>query len=424
MTSSPKAQSLAARLPANAEPCPGGQTRRAFLRQAGAATVGASLVAACGFNVEGAPKKVRIGVVGGHFGRAFFWHQHPDCIVAGVSDLVPDRRQALMKTYQCGTSYESLEKLILAKDIDAVAIFTPAPDHVRHVGATLRAGKHVLCAVPAAQTLEDCQLLIDTVKQTGLTYMMAETSYYQQPTISVRKFYQEGKFGHLFYVESEYLHPGIEALYFENGKPTWRHGSPPMLYPTHCTSHLVSVTGERLTEVTCNGWGDHDPAFTPNAYHNPFWNETAFFRTNRGHSMRVANYRKGAVKGAERAYYYGDQMSFYSEDPLGRPAMIVHSGHRAERDDGGFIRQASRAEPYEQTLWWKTDLLPEPLRHNSGHKGSHTFITNEFIEALFQGRRPTVNIYEAVAYTSPGIVAHESALKDGERLKIPSFEPA
>jgi hypothetical protein len=33
-----------------------------------------------------------------------------------------------------------------------------------------------------------------------------------------------------------------------------------------------------------------------------------------------------------------------------------------------------------------------------------------------------VNIYEALAYTAPGIVAHQSALNNGEYLKIPVFD--
>jgi len=375
------------------------------------------------FAAEPGSKKIRIGVVGGGFGRAFFWHQHPDCVVEAVSDLIPERRKGLMETYKCGKPYESLEKLILDKSIDAVAIFTGAPDHARHVAACLRAGKHVVCAVPAAQTLEDCQMLIDTVKQTGLTYMMAETSYYQLTTISARKFYAAGKFGKLFYVESEYMHPGIESLYFRNGKPTWRHGGPPMLYPTHCTSHLISVSGERLTQVTCLGWGDDDPSHRNNAYKNPFWNETGFFKTNRGNSMRIANYRKGAVKGAERANYYGDKMSFFAADPLGRGAMLVHEGKQTERDDGGFARASNKAEPYVVPEWWKTEPMPDTLRHESGHGGSHTFLTHEFIDSLIKGRKPAINIYEAVAYTAPGIVAHESSMKGGEGMKIPSFDP-
>ena len=66
-------------------------------------------------------------------------------------------------------------------------------------------------------------------------------------------------------------------------------------------------------------------------------------------------------------------------------------------------------------------MLPEPLRHNSGHHGSHTFLTNEFIDALVNERQPAVDIYEALSYTVPGIIAHESALQGGELMKIPQY---
>lgn len=194
-------------------------------------------------------KKARIGVVGGGFGKSFYWHEHPDCVVQAVCDLLPARRAELMQTYKCDKSHESLEELIRDKNVDAVALFTGAPDHVRHAVACLRAGKHVLSAVPAGTSVEECQLLLETVKQTGLTYMMAETSWYHQSVISARKWYKQGTFGTIFYAEAEYHHPGLEPLFFdESGKRTWRYGFPPMHYPTHCTGYLVGVTGERLMQ--------------------------------------------------------------------------------------------------------------------------------------------------------------------------------
>ncbi|HID23705.1 MAG TPA: gfo/Idh/MocA family oxidoreductase, partial [Planctomycetaceae bacterium] len=48
-------------------------------------------------------------------------------------------------------------------------------------------------------------------------------------------------------------------------------------------------------------------------------------------------------------------------------------------------------------------------------------ITHEFIDSIVRGRQPAVNVYEAVAYTAPGIVAHQSALKGGEQMRIPDF---
>ncbi|NOR75140.1 MAG: gfo/Idh/MocA family oxidoreductase, partial [Draconibacterium sp.] len=277
-------------------------SRRDFVKKGSIAALGLSLSVNNTFGFTANLKKLRIGIVGGRFGLSFQFHEHPDCIVEAVSDLRLERREQLMKTYNCSKSYTSLELLVKDKNIDAVAVFTEGPNHVKHVLECLKHGKHVLSAVPAFWgSLEEAHILHDAVKKSGLIYMMAETSYYQQFTISARKFYQEGKFGNLYYCESEYQHDGLEELYFENGKRTWRHGVAPMHYPTHCTAHLLSVTGERLTKVACTGWGDNDPILKDNAYNNPFWNESAMFTTNRGKSFRVNVWWKGAHLGTERA---------------------------------------------------------------------------------------------------------------------------
>lgn len=381
-----------------------------------------ALLALAASTAAGAGRKLRIGIVGGRFGTSFQFHEHPNCVVEAVSDLRNDRRAALSKTYSCGKEYPSLDEMLRDGRVEAVGLFTPAPDHVRHALACLHAGKHVLSAVPAAMSLEECAQLIEAVKRSGLTYMMAETSYYQQMAISARKFYQQGAFGNLFECESEYHHAGLDELFIENGQRTWRYGFPPMHYPTHCTAHLLGVTAERITRVSCLGWGDGDPVLRDNVYRNPFWNETAFFETNRGTAFRVAVWWKGAHRGTERAKYYGDKMSFFYPDPNGLGAKIVRWSSGKETDSGGFVRQESHIEDYENPKWWATEMLPEPLRHPSGHEGSHTFITHEFVSAVLEGRRPTVNVHEAVAYTAPGIVAHQSALRGGEQLKVPSFD--
>ena len=57
-----------------------------------------------------------------------------------------------------------------------------------------------------------------------------------------------------------------------------------------------------------------------------------------------------------------------------------------------------------------------------GHGGSHGYLTNEFIMALVEEREPLIDVYEGIAMTAPGIVAHQSALKNGERLTIPNFD--
>ncbi len=400
-------------------------SRRKFLSLAGMGAAAFAVNPRFAFaNGSGSDRKIRMGIVGGGFGSSFHFHEHPNCIVEAVSDLRPDRRDILTKTYNCSKSYESLEKLILDPKVEAVFIATEAPNHARHVLATLRAGKHVLCAVPAAWTLEECAEMRDTVKRTGLTYMMGETSYWRQNTISVRKMYNEGQFGHIFSAAAEYNHPVSEgsSLLIENGIPNWRYGIPPMHYPTHCTSFLISVTGERLTNVSCLGWGDKTPMLTNNRYKNPFANETAFFKTSKGNPFRVEVNWRGALRNVERGEWRGDKMSFYSSYGDDDPATIVKLIQLPGKDEGGYPNLQDVTEKYDQPKWWKTDMLPPSLRKDSYHDGAHTFITHEFIDALVNNRKPAVDIHEALAYTAPGIVAHQSALKNGEYMRIPSFD--
>jgi hypothetical protein len=66
--------------------------------------------------------------------------------------------------------------------------------------------------------------------------------------------------------------------------------------------------------------------------------------------------------------------------------------------------------------------IPEKMRYDSGHGRSHPFITNEFVMAVAEDREPAIDIYEALAFCVPGIVAHQSSLKNGEQLVIPSFD--
>ncbi len=46
---------------------------------------------------------------------------------------------------------------------------------------------------------------------------------------------------------------------------------------------------------------------------------------------------------------------------------------------------------------------------------------NEFVTAILDDRKPLVDVAQALNMTVSGIVAHQSALKDGELMKIPQY---
>ena len=364
-------------------------------------------------------KKIRMGIVGGGFGAAFQWHLHPNCIVHAVSDLIPKRRERLMKTYRCERSYPSLAKLILDKKIDAVAVCTGAPDHARHCMDVMNAGKHVWCCVPACHTLEEAAALKQTKERTGLKYMMAETSYYHTYAMAARDLYRQGAFGEIFYSEVEYSHPLVHELsrwwYDAAGKPTWRNGYPPAFYPTHGTAYATGVTGERVAAVSALGLcapqidrvppGNHGYGVGRNPYDNPFNVTVMLFKTDKGHIVRCKVVFAGTNAG-ERADLYGTRMSLYTPRGTSGQPFRMH---------GPGAPTWSRLPDYSRRL-------PEPMRAGSGHGGSHPHLTHAFIAALAEDREPAIDVYEALAMGVPGIVGHQSALKGGEQLNVPNFD--
>jgi predicted dehydrogenase len=389
--------------------------RRAFLEKMGVGTLGtvsAASIAECVLAdaqekkewEQTSDRKIRIGVVGGGFGARFQWHQHPNCIVEAVSDLQPDRRNHLMEVYACEKSYESLEKLILDPKIEAVAVFTDAPSHGRHCVAVMNHDKHCVCAVPAAFTLEDIQKLKETKEKTGLTYMMAESSSYHADLYNMKLIYEHGGFGKIIYSEGEYYHYDVDTAW---GWKEWRNALPPMFYSTHSTAYYIGVTQNRYTTVSCLGFRGKADRYSNNSYNNPFSDETALFETSEGGMSRM-NIAWG-IQGV-----HGEVGRVFGE--LGSMnGSTFQAGTGIKTDFGGIAD--GKATP----LVDRRPALP-PAVSAGGHGGSSGQITNEFIMAIIEDREPLVHVYEAIAMTAPGIIAHQSALKGGEQLKIPSFD--
>ena len=393
--------------------------RREFLFASGAAALATTSLPQIGRAAPDSSKQFRMGVVGGGFGATFHFHEHPNCTVAAVTDLLEDRRQLLKSHYRCDSVYDSLDEMLKQSGkLDAVAIFSGALDHYKHVALCMKNGLHVISACPAVFTLEEAHQLKELKERTGLKYMMAESSYYRNHAIYAREAFSKGKFGELFYYEVEYYHDAGERLDLEKNKKSrlykpdgsfsWRYGYPPMHYPTHSLGYVVGISKERIESVSCLGWGQAaSQQLKNNQYGNPFWNESALMRTNRGHMVRCnVFWCVGTTE--ERAQWFGDQGTLY----------MSNTGFHG--DTWKDLRK--KAEPIQIPEYWKSEMLPAPMRHASGHGGSAAFISAEFINALVENREPAIDVYESLAMTVPGIVAHLSALKNGEQLKVPQFE--
>jgi predicted dehydrogenase len=308
-----------------------------------------------------------------------------------VSDLIPERCAALAERTKCKKTYPSLEELVKDDSIEAVFVATDAPSHARHCIEVLKHGKHVAVAVPAVWgSMEDAEKLFETVKQSGMKYMMFETSCFRENLYAMRQIYRAGGFGKLVYTEGEYwtgTRGGLGVSSYNN----WRKGSPPQWYVTHANAYYMGVTDGTFIEVSCLGV----PGANKNKYNNPYLTEIALCRTSEGGIARMGRCKGSTGKGygGETGRVRGEKGSYY------------------DKYDG-----------IETNL---PDIERPPLPPGvpaGGHGGSHGRLTNEFVEAILEDRKPLVDIAMSLNMTVSGVVAHQSAMKDGEWMKIPQYK--
>ena len=345
-------------------------------------------------------RKVKVGIAGYglcQFGARFFYQNHPNVEVVAATDLDPQRCRDLAKAIGARKTYPSCEEMIQKdREIEAVYVATDAPSHARLSIMALQHGKHVVSAVPAVfgtHAKEESEQLLEAVKKSGLKYMMNETSTFRPDLYAKRVQYQAGALGRIIYSEGEYWHDGVGVLGSynpQNGKIDafgWRRGLPPMWYPTHATAYYVSVAGGgRLTDVSCVGMPSLYPVFQDggNPYRNPFATQIALFKTSEGGMSRM-----GVSWDMKNAH--GEQGRCYGQ------------------------------KPHVDALDGTRPPLP-PGVSGGGHGGSHGHLTNNFVESILLDRKPIVDVSEALNMTMAGIIAHESALRQGEWLPVPQYD--
>jgi hypothetical protein len=116
------------------------------------------------------PRKVRTAIVGLGFGAEFIpIHQrHPHAELVAICQRSRDKLDELGKAHGVERRYESYANLLKDKEIDAVHINSPIPDHAAMSIAALEAGKHVMCTVPMATSVDDCKKIVELSAKTGL----------------------------------------------------------------------------------------------------------------------------------------------------------------------------------------------------------------------------------------------------------------
>ena len=400
--------------------------------------------------------KIKIAIIGcGRFCRFFvpLFQAHPAVEKVYVCDEKRERAEEFAKCFGVGI-IDSFEAALESKEINSIAIFTQRFKHGQMVIAALKAGKHVYSAVPCAISVDEIMEIEKLVRQTRLTYSMGETGYYRAAAIFCRREFAKGTFGKFAYAEAHYNHDirNMEQSFRSSGGDDWKQyaGIPPMYYPTHSTSMILStMPGVYAKKVIALGYRgsprtDIYGEDGQNLYNNPFSNTTMLLELSNGGIARVSENRCVGWKAPETyiSQYYGTDGGY---------EFSVAHHHLAcwnpERPNNVVMQDVTRelqpkmiAEElysnYEDTIqkiadgigFFDTvpiqpvDRLPkEYVGLENGHNGTHHFLVDDFCRAVETGKLSPTNIWQVARWNIPGLLAHQSALQGGTAIDVPDL---
>ena len=392
-------------------------------------------------------EKIRIGFVGcGQFCSGFvpLFRDHPAVNYVAVCDKFPERAIGYKEKFNANRIFDTFDDMIASDEINAVAIFTQRDTHGEMAIKALKAGKHVYSAVPMSLKIEDIIEIVRLVKETGLTYSMGETGIYRPAAIYCRKKFASGDMGDMVYAESQYSHD-MKRLYdvfkyTEGDKWKLMAGLPPMLYPTHSTSMILSACKAHALKVAAFGYEDKIDTDIfgkgKNYWDNPFSNTTMLLKLSNGAIARVSENRRygwhvpetfiNSFNGTKGSYECSlMRHSYIQMDENGRVKysdvsdLLNPKELTKHKNDENFMDQAANGAWDGEAPIQIINRLPKVFEdHRNGHAGTHKFMVDDFCQAYVTGKLSPTNAWQAARYNIPGLTAHQSAMQGGVTMDV------
>jgi predicted dehydrogenase len=367
---------------------------------------------------------IRVAIIGLGFGAEFIpiYQAYPGTEIAAICRRSKKDLDECGDRWKIAKRYTEFAQVLADPEIDAVHINSPIQDHAWQSIAALEAGKHVACTVPMATTIEECGKIVAAQRKSGKVYMMMETVVYSREYLFVKDLYDKGELGKIQFLRGSHQQDMA-------GWPGYWEGLPPMYYATHCVSPCLALLGKHAEHVVCHGSGRIDEALIPK-YGSPFAIESATFKIK---DTDVCAEVTRSLFNTARQYResfdaYGSKKSFEWQQVEGEEPVIHTLGlpepeipKRVPVPDFASLLPGPIQRFTTKGVYDAEDETHLSFTQGGGHGGSHPHLVHAWLSAI-KGNRPALPDAEASAnWTMVGICAHDSAMKGGEKVVIPTF---
>ncbi|MCA9047840.1 MAG: Gfo/Idh/MocA family oxidoreductase, partial [Planctomycetaceae bacterium] len=348
--------------------------------------------------------QVNAAMIGLGFGAEFIpiYQAHPNACVAAICRRNEAEMNKVGDQFGIEKRYTDYDEVLADRSIDFVHINSPIPDHAWMSLKALEAGKHVMCTVPMATTIDDCRKIVEKVKETGLKYMMAETVVYSREFLFIKQMYEQGELGKIQHLAAS--HPQDM-----DGWPSYWEKMIPMHYATHVVSPCLGLVNGPAEYVSCFGSGTVRDDIAQKSG-NRFAVETCHIKIKdtdlTAHIWRFLY---------DVARQYRESFDVYGTKKSFEWTLVEHEPH--------VIHTAKKPEPEipeKIEVPDFADLLPQEIRRftqpaeihdaehlsfiqGGGHGGSHPHLVHEMVSAILEDRDPRPNAVTSANWTCVGI---------------------
>ncbi len=221
-------------------------TRRNFTARSGAAALGFMIVPPGSVRGSQANSALTIGLIGcGNRGMyvSGIFAKNENARVAAFTDIYEDRFAAAAAKYSGARRYKDAQAL-LASDVDAVLIATPAFLHPEHLEMAVKARKHIFLEKPAGVDVAGCKRVLaaaraaDPAKRISMDYQQRYGKDYRKAHAVVKS----GELGAVKMVRASWL----------GGGPPIKSGHPASEEKIRNWFFYRELSGDILIEQDCH----------------------------------------------------------------------------------------------------------------------------------------------------------------------------
>jgi len=257
---------------------------------------------------------------------------------------------------------------LLASDIDAVYIATPANLHSQQVIQSAGAGKHVLCEKPLGMTVKEAEDMIAKCEKSDVLLGTAFMMRFHAQHVAALKMIEDGRLGKLTYGRAQL------SCWYPPMEGAWRQelskggGGSLMDMGGHCINLLEMLFG-KVKRVSC---------FTNRTVHNYESEDSATV---------MLFFENGALATVDTFFCIPDNSSKNVLELYGSNGSILAKGTMGQGDIGdmtAFLEEDGKGYDVRQARATDEGLIISPESVNT-----YRSEIKEFSQAIIEGREPS-----------------------------------